>query len=413
MIAVAVVAHERARLRLGRRRSCSARSSRRPTRSPRRRSRAGSASPAGSSRSSRARAWSTTPPRWSPTSSRSPPWSPAASACSRRAGEFVAHRGRRHRRRASSSARSSPAIRRRIDDPPVEVTIALFTGYFAYLPAEAIGVSGVLAAVTVGIYMGRLTSRLTTPTTRIQGYAVWEIVTFLLNSALFVLVGLQLPADRRRDLRDRRRRRSLRDGAADRGDGDRDPDHVGLPVHLPAAAAVGHDPPARALPALAPHPAGRLDRDARRRLAGRGARAAADDRRRGPLSRARPDHLPAPSRSSWRRCSLQGLTLPPLIRWLGVDDYDDELEQEEINARLSAIESAMARIDELRGEDWVLEDTVDRVRGAYTYRQRRFTALRATASSTAASTATGSTTRPGRWPTSGWCASCSTRSERP
>ena len=50
-----------------------------------------------------------------------------------------------------------------------------------------------LAAVTVGIYMGRLTSRLTTPTTRIQGTAVWEIVTFLLNSALFVLVGLQLP----------------------------------------------------------------------------------------------------------------------------------------------------------------------------------------------------------------------------
>ena len=50
-----------------------------------------------------------------------------------------------------------------------------------------------LAAVTVGIYMGRLTSTLTTPTTRIQGHAVWEIVSFLLNSALFVLVGLQLP----------------------------------------------------------------------------------------------------------------------------------------------------------------------------------------------------------------------------
>ena len=54
------------------------------------------------------------------------------------------------------------AVRRRLDNPPVEVTIALFSAYFAYLPAEAIGVSGVLAAVTVGIYMGRLTSRLTT-----------------------------------------------------------------------------------------------------------------------------------------------------------------------------------------------------------------------------------------------------------
>jgi CPA1 family monovalent cation:H+ antiporter len=84
-------------------------------------------------------------------------------------------------------------VRARLDNPPVEITIALFSAYFAYLPAEAIGVSGVLAAVTVGIYMGRLTSRLTTPTTRIQNLAVWEIVTFLLNSALFVLVGLQLP----------------------------------------------------------------------------------------------------------------------------------------------------------------------------------------------------------------------------
>src|ERR687891_579532 len=48
-------------------------------------------------------------------------------------------------------------VRRRLDEPPLEVTIALFSAYFAYLPAEAIGVSGVLAAVTVGIYMGRLT----------------------------------------------------------------------------------------------------------------------------------------------------------------------------------------------------------------------------------------------------------------
>ncbi len=84
-------------------------------------------------------------------------------------------------------------VRSRLDNPPVEITIALFSAYFAYLPAEAMGVSGVLAAVTVGIFMGRLTSRLTTPTTRIQNLAVWEIVTFLLNSALFVLVGLQLP----------------------------------------------------------------------------------------------------------------------------------------------------------------------------------------------------------------------------
>ena len=45
-------------------------------------------------------------------------------------------------------------VRRRLDDVPVEITISLFTGFAAYLPAEALGVSGVLAAVTAGIYLG-------------------------------------------------------------------------------------------------------------------------------------------------------------------------------------------------------------------------------------------------------------------
>src|ERR1044072_9151906 len=54
---------------------------------------------------------------------------------------------------------------------------------------------------------------------------------------------------------------------------------------------------------------------------------------------------------------VQGLTLPPLIKWLDLDDYDEELENEEISARLVAIDAAMGRIDELAGEEWVLEDT--------------------------------------------------------
>ena len=45
-------------------------------------------------------------------------------------------------------------VRRRLDNPPLEVTIAFLTGYFAFLPAAAIGVSGVLAVVTAGIYVG-------------------------------------------------------------------------------------------------------------------------------------------------------------------------------------------------------------------------------------------------------------------
>src|SRR5204863_296831 len=82
--------------------------------------------------------------------------------------------------------------RRRLDNPPVEVTIALLSGYFAYLPAAAIGVSGVLAVVTVGVYMGWRTPELTSVQTRLDGAAMWQILTFVVNALLFGLVGLPL-----------------------------------------------------------------------------------------------------------------------------------------------------------------------------------------------------------------------------
>ena len=84
-------------------------------------------------------------------------------------------------------------VRRRLDNPPLEITIALLSAYLAYIPAELIHASAVLAAVTVGIYMGAHTSELTTARTRVQGDAVWEIIVFILNALLFVLIGLQLP----------------------------------------------------------------------------------------------------------------------------------------------------------------------------------------------------------------------------
>jgi CPA1 family monovalent cation:H+ antiporter len=72
---------------------------------------------------------------------------------------------------------------------------------------------------------------------------------------------------------------------------------------------------------------------------------------------------------------LQGLSLPPLIKLLGVTAEDEHLQLEEAQARLRAAEVALDRLEELREEEWVLEDTVDRIAGAYRYRQRRFTAL--------------------------------------
>src|SRR5215207_9881805 len=81
-------------------------------------------------------------------------------------------------------------VRRRIEDSLIEITISLFTGYAAYLTAEEIGAS----VVTAGIYIGWHSPKLTSPSTRIQAFSVWELLQFLLNAVLFVLIGLQLPS---------------------------------------------------------------------------------------------------------------------------------------------------------------------------------------------------------------------------
>jgi CPA1 family monovalent cation:H+ antiporter len=82
-------------------------------------------------------------------------------------------------------------VRRRIDDAPIEITLSLFTPYAAYIAAEALGVSGILAAVTVGLYLGARTDGLFSATARIEAQGFWNALTFILESTLFLLMGLQ------------------------------------------------------------------------------------------------------------------------------------------------------------------------------------------------------------------------------
>src|SRR5450755_2305400 len=82
---------------------------------------------------------------------------------------------------------------RRVDDAPIEITVSLLTTFVAYLAAERLAVSGVLAVVTAGLYLGRRMPQLLTFKTRLQGGPVWEMVEFLLNGFVFILIGLQLP----------------------------------------------------------------------------------------------------------------------------------------------------------------------------------------------------------------------------
>jgi CPA1 family monovalent cation:H+ antiporter len=84
------------------------------------------------------------------------------------------------------------AARRRLDDVRLENLLSVLTPFVAYLPAELLGVSGVVAAVTCGLVMAQVGSRVIGARTRVQARAFWGLTTFLLNGSLFVLVGLQL-----------------------------------------------------------------------------------------------------------------------------------------------------------------------------------------------------------------------------
>ena len=255
--------------------------------------------------------------------------------------------------------------RRRIDNPPAEITISLLTGYFAFIPADLLGVSAVLAAVTAGVYMGWYTPELTTSQVRLQGVAVWEITQYLLNALLFVLVGLQLPV--------------VVDALGD----------------IPAATLVGYAVLVSAT-VIAVRFAwvfavlGVPKWIARRMTSWRGAVFLSWAGMRGAVSLAAALALPLetdagapfPDRNlvifitfSVILATLvgQGLTLPLVIRALGLED--DGLEgREDAKARIQAAEAALARLEELESEDWVREDTVERVRGAYRFRTDRFRA---------------------------------------
>jgi monovalent cation/hydrogen antiporter len=264
-------------------------------------------------------------------------------------------------------------VRRRLDDIPVEITISLFTGFAAYLPAEELGVSGVLAAVTAGLYLGWLAPQISTAQMRMEGYAVWELIVFLLNAVLFVLIGLQLPT------------------ILDAVSGIEVATLVGY-----ALATIGVVVGTRLVWLFTtPYLIRALDRrpsQVERRVGAAPRIVVGWAGMRGAVSLAAALSLPLetdlgvpfPERELvifLAYCVVvftvvvQGLTLPLLIRRLGVLDDGSEAEAEEHAARIAAAEAALAALDGLAAEDWTRDQTVERVRALYAYRRRRFATL--------------------------------------
>jgi monovalent cation/hydrogen antiporter len=85
------------------------------------------------------------------------------------------------------------AFIRAIEDSAIEITISLIAPYFAYLAAESAHASGIMATVACGLYMGHKSSLYLSAGARLTGKAVWETLTFILNGFVFILIGFQLP----------------------------------------------------------------------------------------------------------------------------------------------------------------------------------------------------------------------------
>jgi monovalent cation/hydrogen antiporter len=82
---------------------------------------------------------------------------------------------------------------RRLEDGPIEITVSIIVPYVVYLAAEAAHASGVMALIACGLYLARKSSEFFSPTVRIQAWAVWDSLTFVLNGLVFMALGLQLP----------------------------------------------------------------------------------------------------------------------------------------------------------------------------------------------------------------------------
>lgn len=86
------------------------------------------------------------------------------------------------------------AILQRVGEPVVELTLFLMTPYLVFVLAEIAGVSGVLAAVSAGMLIGHRSDEIFSSRARLDSVPVWGFFQHLLNSIVFILIGLQFPA---------------------------------------------------------------------------------------------------------------------------------------------------------------------------------------------------------------------------
>jgi Na+/H+ antiporter len=261
-------------------------------------------------------------------------------------------------------------VRRRVTDINTELTISLFSAYGAFIPADQLGVSGVLAVVACGVYLGFRAPEISSPESRMQSDGLWSALAFILNAALFILIGLQLPA--------------IVGGLSGRPAGEVLGYAAAVCATVIAVRFLWNFVVTAILRTVDRRPSQVARRGSwRMRVVGSwaGMRGAVSLAAALALPLHTDSGAPLPGRELIQFITFalilvtvvgQGLTLPMLIRRLGVIEDGTEEQNEELRARLVIARAALDRVSELEDEDWTRDGTVERVRRLYEYRQRRF-----------------------------------------
>jgi monovalent cation/hydrogen antiporter len=85
-------------------------------------------------------------------------------------------------------------VRARVKDPVLDTLVSLVAPYLAFLPAESVHASGVLATVVTGLTLAHLSPRVQTASARVTEAITWRTIAFVLENSVFLLIGMQLPA---------------------------------------------------------------------------------------------------------------------------------------------------------------------------------------------------------------------------
>ena len=252
-------------------------------------------------------------------------------------------------------------VQKRLDDPPVQTMLSLLTPYIAYFSGERLHVSGILAVVIAGMYYGWRVPQILRGRMRLQAVPVWEMVLFILNGILFMLIGLQLPQVIH----------ALPPGSAFQV--------AKLAVLVLLVIVLVRFVwmfAATYLPRSFSSTFRRKNRIPWQQtalIAWTGMRGA--DSLAGALAIPflLPNGQPFPGRDLillltfcviFGTLVLQGLTIAPLVRRLGIED-DHATEREERLARLKANEAALAHVEEMEALHRANAKTVERLRSEY------------------------------------------------